>query len=265
MPTALVTGADSGVGYDTARALAADGHTVLVHAPTAERGEEALERLVKGGAEPLRLHTVTADFARLHEVSALAREVATRYPALDLLVNTATITGDQQRLLTEDGNELTFGVNYLAPYLLTRLLEVPLKAARGRVVNVSSTLHRGSTINWADPNRLRPHSPLSAYAQSALAVTLFTRALAEFWPDGPVAISVDPGTDDRKLLRLHGRVAQRRADGAAVLARLCSPEFEVDNGAFYEGLTPAAPPARNADRRSLLRLWKLSAELVKLS
>ena len=88
-PTVLVTGATDGIGYETARRFVDEGATVYLHAPDQDSGEKAMARMVKGGAEPLRLHLVVADFTRLDEVAELADTLAATLPTLDVLVNNA--------------------------------------------------------------------------------------------------------------------------------------------------------------------------------
>src|SRR5882757_766189 len=200
---ALVTGAGGGVGQVLAGRLVASGWTVIVHASTADAAQNAVKRLVKAGAEPLRLETVSGDFAQLGEVARMAGEVAQRYPSLDLLVNAAHTGPAERRALTEDGHERTFQLNYLAPFMLTRLLARPLIRAHGRVVSVSPTLHRGASLSWADPTRTKGYTPLVAYGQAMLAVTMFTRALEELEANDFTAISVDPGSDDPEVVRTH--------------------------------------------------------------
>jgi NAD(P)-dependent dehydrogenase (short-subunit alcohol dehydrogenase family) len=264
--TALVTGADEGIGYDTARLLSAtETCTVVLHASSPERGELTVERLVNNGADPLRLDVYTADFASLGEVARMAHHIAEAHPRLDVVVNAKTTASSDHRILTEDGNEQTLQVNYLAPYLLTRLLEEPLSTARhGRVVNVASTLHLNGNVNWTDLNRTHRFTPLTAYAQSALALIIFTKAIAEYWAIGTTAVSVDPGTADPALLRLHGPWKRPNPDTAQVVARLCSPQTPVLNGGFYDGHLPARTAPCANDRRVIDRLWKLSARMTGL-
>jgi NAD(P)-dependent dehydrogenase (short-subunit alcohol dehydrogenase family) len=204
---------------------------------------------------------VAADFGRLDDVTAMARGVSARHDHIDVLVHNAAIAGPQRWSVTENGNEVTFQVNYLAPYLLTRLLTPQLRAARGRMVAVSSTLHRGGDINWADPLRTKFYSPVAAYAQSKLALTMFARAVAHEQV-GITAVSVRLGVVEARLQHINSRFAASVDGAAAVLARLSLPEVEVRNGAFYDGLFPAPPAPLVDNPHATDRLWRLSTLFV---
>lgn len=107
-PIVLVTGATGGIGYATARELIADGARVILHGPTARSAEEAMRRLIEGGADAGRLDIAVADFTRLNDVVHLARLLADSYPAIDVLVNNAAVAGPESRTVIGDGHELTF-------------------------------------------------------------------------------------------------------------------------------------------------------------
>ncbi|MEU3574458.1 SDR family NAD(P)-dependent oxidoreductase, partial [Kitasatospora sp. NPDC036755] len=199
--TALVTGASSGIGWETARLLAGHGATVLVHARTAAEAEDAVGRLVAAGARRDQLVELAADFTHLAEVATLARTVVEHCPALDLLVNNAAAPAPERCTLTDDGNEVSLQVNFLAAHLLSRLLRAPLAAAGdARIVNVSSALHRTASMNWADPHRAKRYARVAAYAQSQLALTMATAEMAPAG-SGITAVSVDPGRSSCRSAR----------------------------------------------------------------
>ncbi|WP_406340480.1 SDR family NAD(P)-dependent oxidoreductase [Streptomyces sp. NBC_00648] len=256
--TVLVTGATSGIGYETARQLAESGGTVLVHGRTAEEARAAADRLIATvGINAGQLCAYAADFTHLDEVEAMARRVVEAHPHLDVLVNNAGMAAPERHTITADGNEIAFQVNFLAHYLLTCLLEPALTSdPGGRVVNVSSSLHRTGNIQWSDPHRTRRYSRLAAYAQSQLALTVFAA------DPRVTAVSVHPGICDTALLPLYAHEGTPAADGAAHVVRLCDPAVEIVNGAYYDRAERVDPAPAATENRSVQRLNKLASLLV---
>ncbi|WP_330328941.1 SDR family NAD(P)-dependent oxidoreductase [Streptomyces sp. NBC_00536] len=254
----LVTGATSGIGYESARQLAERGATVLLHGRTPEEARAAADRLISTtGIDGTLVRPLAADFARLEEVENLAQAVLRDHPRLDVLVNNAAIAAPERHTLTADGNEIAFQVNFLAHYLLTDLLAAALTTdPGGRVVNVSSSLHRTAAIQWNDPQRMRRYSRLAAYAQSQLALTVFAA------DPRVTAVSVHPGICDTGLLSLYANEGVRAAEGAAHVVRLCDPATEIVNGAYYDRGERVAPAAAATDDRMVKRLNKLADLLV---
>lgn len=253
----MVTGATSGIGWETARMLAARGHTVIVHGPDTESAHHAVERLVAAGADRARLRLAVADFRRLAQVKAMAAELSAVHPVLDVLVNNAAVAAPEEHTLTEDGNELSFQVNFLAAYLLTRELRRPLTARPGsRVVNISSTTYRSASLAWNDLNRAHHYSRYSAYAQSQLALTVFAGAAA---PAGCTVVSVDPGVGTTALLPLSAHEGASPAEGAARVVRLCDPRAPLVPGAHYDA---AGPSTAGHGERTARRLCKVADLLV---
>ncbi|MEU4998648.1 SDR family NAD(P)-dependent oxidoreductase [Streptomyces sp. NPDC021622] len=259
--TVLVTGATSGIGYETARLLAERGATVLVHGRTADDAQAAADRLVAtAGIDADRLRAFGADFTRLDEVERLAHRVVAEHPRLDVLVNNAGMAAPERHTITPDGNEIAFQVNFLAHYLLTGLLEPALTTDAdgrvGRIVNVSSSLHRTASIQWNDPNRARRYSRLAAYAQSQLALTVFAS------DPRVTAVSVHPGVCETALMPLYANEGVSPAQGAAHVVRLCDPATEIVNGAYYDRDERVEPAAAATEDRTVKRLNKLADLLV---
>lgn len=256
--TVLVTGATAGIGYETARQLTERGATVLLHGRTAEEARAAADALIAtAGISGDQIRTCAADFARLDEVETLARTVVAEHPHLDVLVNNAGMAAPERHTVTADGNEIAFQVNFLAHYLLTCLLEPALTSdPGGRVVNVSSALHRTGSIQWSDPNRTRRYSRLAAYAQSQLALTVFAA------DPRVTAVSVHPGVCDTALLPLYSHEGMSPADGAANVVRLCDPAVEIVNGAYYDRDARVTPAPTATEDRTIKRLNKLADLLV---
>ena len=260
---ALVTGATNGIGHGVARRLLSAGMTVIVHGPTVEQVEGARDRLVLAGLPAERIELEVADFRSLRAVAELAARIEARHPSLDVLVNNAAVAGTDTRGLTEDGHEITHQVNYLAPYLLTRQLWVPLCLHRqGRVVNVSSSLHLSGNFNWGDLDRSKHYARTAAYAQSKLQLTMFTRAAAAAAGEQLLAVSVHPGVIASGLLPLYSRIGAPIAEGAETVARLCLPTTSVRDGAYYDGAAEAPVAALVNDERAVARLWKATAKVV---
>ncbi|MFD0352234.1 SDR family NAD(P)-dependent oxidoreductase [Streptomyces sp. NPDC127110] len=256
--TVLVTGATSGIGYETARRLAEHGATVLLHGRTPEEAQAATDRLIAtAGINAAAVRPFAADFTRLEEVENLAHAVVREHPHLDVLVNNAAIAAPERHTLTADGNEISLQVNFLAHYLLTDLLESALTSEPGgRVVNVSSALHRTAAIQWNDPQRVRRYSRLAAYAQSQLALTVFAA------DPRVTAVSVDPGVCETGLLPLYGHEGAPAAEGAQHVVRLCDPATEIVNGAYYDRSERVAPAPAATEERTVKRLNKLAGLLV---
>ncbi|MFN8150689.1 MAG: oxidoreductase [Solirubrobacterales bacterium] len=175
--TALVTGANSGLGLRTAGALAGAGASVLMGCRDAGRAAAARERIL--GEHPgAEVSIVALDLADLGSVQRAAEEVAARSGPLDLLVNNAGVMAPPRRE-TADGFELQLGTNHLGHFALTgRLIEKLLDSPAPRVVNVSSMAHRVGKINFDDLNSENGYSRWPAYGQSKLANLLFTLELA---------------------------------------------------------------------------------------
>lgn len=256
--TALVTGATSGIGYETARLLAERGVTVLVHGRTADEAQAAVDKLIAmAGIDASKLRALAADFTHLEEVERLAALVVAEHPHLDVLVNNAGMAAPERHTITADGNEIAFQVNFLAHFLLTGLLEASLTSEPGgRVVNVSSSLHRTASIQWSDPNRARRYSRLAAYAQSQLALTVFAA------DPRVTAVSVHPGVCDTALLPLYAHEGASATEGAGHVVRLCDPATEIVNGAYYDRSERVEPAAAALEDRTVKRLNKLAALLV---
>jgi NAD(P)-dependent dehydrogenase (short-subunit alcohol dehydrogenase family) len=175
--TALVTGANSGIGFQVAVELARHGADVLMACRDAGRGAEARAALVRQ-VPAAAVDVVALDLADLDAVARLARQVAGRADGLDLLVNNAGVMAVPRRQVTAQGFELQFGTNHLGHFALTmRLLPALLQRPGSRVVTVSSIVHRLGSIRLDDLNSERGYGRWQAYSQSKLANALFTLEL----------------------------------------------------------------------------------------
>lgn len=174
---AIVTGATSGLGYETARALAQSGATVVLAVRDVDKGARASQRISQQ-APGATLEVMRLDLASLDSVQSFAHEMVRRDRPIDLLVNNAGVMAVPTRQLTQDGFELQFGTNHLGHFALTAgLLPLLRRGRSARVVSVSSLVHKWAKINWGDLQRERAYRPMSAYGQSKLAVLLFAKEL----------------------------------------------------------------------------------------
>lgn len=173
---ALITGANSGLGYETSLALAAKNAEVIMACRNLEKGKTALEQ-IKTEAPNAKLVLMQLDLGSLAAVRRFAEEVHAKYDHLDLLINNAGIMAPPYSK-TEDGFETQIGVNHLAHFALTALLlDLVLAAENSRVVNVSSQAHSMGKINFGDLNSEKSYNAWRAYGQSKIANLYFTYEL----------------------------------------------------------------------------------------
>jgi NAD(P)-dependent dehydrogenase (short-subunit alcohol dehydrogenase family) len=261
----LVTGATDGIGKETARQLSERGATVLVHGRNRERAAQAARDL-RGSAPEGLVEPIAADLASLDAVRELAREVASRFDRLDILLNNAGVM-TPRRMVSADGYELTFAVNHLAHFLLTCLLLDRLKAsAPARVVTVSSQVHASGTIHFDDPQLEHGWSAYEAYAQSKLANVLFAYALARrLTGSGVTSNTLHPGVVGTKLLRegFGGGGGTDVTEGARTSVYLASdPAVAAVTGEYFVRRQPARSAHATYDEALQERLWSLSKDLT---
>jgi NAD(P)-dependent dehydrogenase (short-subunit alcohol dehydrogenase family) len=253
--TVLVTGATSGLGRYLAQELAGSGWSVLAHGRDRERvGKLAGE--LGNGARPY-----VADLASLDAVRQLAEQVRQDVPRLDVLVNNAGIGfGGQgsQRQVSEDGHELRFAVNYLAPVLLTRLLLPLLTAsAPARIVNVGSIGQSG--FDPRDAEFTKGYNGVDAYRRAKLALAAFTFDLADELADAKVTVNcLHPATFMNTAMVTEGGIEPRSTveeGGAATLRLITDPALDGVTGQFFNGMAAsrALPEAYDEHFRAELR------------
>lgn len=232
--TLLITGSTDGIGLETAKMLVSQGHRVLLHGRNPEKLEN-VERMLAGLADSGNIEGYIADLSHLADVEILAKEVAGRHARLDVLINNAGVFHTPEPI-TQDGHDIRFVVNTLAPYLLTQRL-VPLIGASGRVINLSSAAQ-----SPVDPEALAGRVVLpddfSAYAQSKLALTMWSRSMAlSLEEEGPAIIAVNPGSllGTKMVKEGFGVAGNDIRIGAEILVRAAlSDEFGTASGRYFD-------------------------------
>lgn len=272
--TAVITGASSGIGLETARQLAEQGARVVMVVRNRDRGEAAIAD-VRRTAPAAALELVLADLYSLAEVRRAGAELRERCPRIDVLVNNAGLI-HARRELTPDGLERTFALNHLAAFLLTYELRERLAAsAPARVVTVSSVGHRFARFEWDDlATMTRWKGETAVYGASKLCNIWFAREAARrFAGAGVTSNALHPGPVGSNfgasggwLFRYGTKLAKpfllSPAKGARTSVFLASsPEAAGVTGAYFVKCKVATPSRRARDDDSARRLWALSEEL----
>ncbi len=231
--TILLTGATDGIGFETAKSLASEGHTLLIHGRSdtkLDATKAELEKIKGAGV----IGTFRADLSSLDDVIALAGAVCEKHGILDVLINNAGVF-KTPNAVTENGHDLRFIVNTVAPYLLTQKL-LPIMPALGRVVNLSSAAQAP-----VDLQALTGGIPLTAdqaYGQSKLAITMWSFHLAQqLGVNGPAIIAINPASflASKMVKQAYGVSGNDLSVGANILVRAAlDSEFNGTTGRYYD-------------------------------
>ena len=275
--TCVVTGANSGVGYQAARQLVLGGAEVVLLCRDQAKAREAKASLDQKAQAPVDI--VIADLARLASVRQAAATLLERYPRIHVLVNNAGLHSTT-RTITPDGYETVFAVNHLASFLLTRLLAQRMEAsAPARIIQVNSQGHRFNGLKLDDWNwDKRFYTGLRGYGASKTAQLMTVWELAEQLKAAGVTINAmhpgsvhsNVGANNGLLYRLFKKlVIDRTLDdaeisGKAIYWLACAPELAEVSGRYFN-LTIDEKPAKHAlDRDKGAQIWSLSEELTGL-
>jgi NAD(P)-dependent dehydrogenase (short-subunit alcohol dehydrogenase family) len=280
---AIVTGSNSGLGYDTAAALAEKGAHVVMAVRNLDKGNEAVERL-KSASPNANVTLQELDLSSLASVRKAADEIRAAHPRIDLLVNNAGVMYVPKREATKDGFEMQFGTNHLGHFALTGLLLDNLLGVDGsRVVTVSSVGHRIiAKIHFDDLHWERSYNRVAAYGQSKLANLMFTydlqrRLKAKGAPT--VALAAHPGFSDTELMRylpssvpgFVWKIFTQPADKGALPSLRAATDPNAQGGQYYgpDGLGEVkgspkvvASSAQSHNEDIQRRLWTVSEELT---
>lgn len=232
--TILITGSTDGIGITAAEMLVEMGHRVLLHGRSAEKVGRAKKKML--GIDPsAQVDGFAADLSSLDQVRRLAEEVSGKYRKIDVLINNAGVFVAREAV-TEDGLDLRFAVNAIAPYLLTRLL-LPIMDGSGRIVNLSSAAQSAVDINAL--MKAGGMSDNDAYAQSKLALTMWSFHMAKELKraGGPSVVAVNPKSflGSKMVKQAYGTEGYDIRIGGDILCRASlSDEFADANGKYYD-------------------------------
>lgn len=276
--TIVITGANTGIGLETAVALASMGDRVVIACRNQTKAAVALDT-IRARAIGADVDSVPLDLSSFASIRSAAADLAERTPRIDVLINNA---GGilSNRSTTTEGFETQFGVNHLGHFLLTTLLEDQIKSAPSpRVINVSSLAHWGAIggLRWNDLQSTKHYSGWVTYFRSKLANILFTRELAARWGgDGVVTHALHPGsvgsdfgqTGDMTglnglLMKAAPLVSISSAVGALTSIFLAtSPTALATNGGYWAKSKPARTAPWAKDDIEARKLWMVSSALI---
>ncbi len=275
----LITGATDGIGRATAVELARRGARVVVVGRDSEKGSSVVAAM-RAETSNQDVSFLRADLSRQSDIRSLARSFTEQFDRIDVLLN--NVGGAfGTRKLSVDGIEMTFALNHLAPFLLTRLLLDHLQATPGsRIVNVASAAHRGVTLDFDDVESKNNFKGLRSYRRSKLCNLLFTYELARrLGPAGPTVNALHPGfvrthlgqsaTDNNLFWRMLARLIFRFTfaidvnEGAKTSIHLAtSPDLSNVTGKYFVKEREARSSAQSADAEAARHLWEISETMA---
>ena len=277
--TVIVTGANTGIGRETALNLAGRGARVILACRNLSKGEQAAVE-IQNRTGNKKIFVKELDLASLKSVRKFAREINETEDRLDVLINNAGIMRCPF-WKTEDGFEMQFGVNHLGHFLLTNLLlDILQRSQPSRIINVSSLAHTRGKIHFDDLQSEKEYNPGPAYAQSKLANVLFTRELNKRLEDTDVTVAaVHPGVVRTELGR-HLSITKsylasftlapiawvffKTPQQGAQTTIHCTLADDIESGTYYSDCRPKEPAEQAKDDAAAKKLWEVSADLVDL-
>lgn len=266
----LVTGSTDGIGKITAQKLARMGAAVLLHGRNPEKCRMVRDEIWEASGNP-KLGWVVADFSSFADVRHMVASIRETHSHLDVLINNAGVrpkdVSSGQRHLSAQGYEFYMAINYLAPFLLTNLL-LPLLSAAGaaRIVNVCSTVQ--SAIDFKDFMLVDNFSPMRAYAQSKLALTMFAFELSQRLQAQNITVnSLDPGVPPpaNGVQPLDRSPASLESSAETEVFLATALELEGVSGAYFDRTLRSQAHPQACDPQAREQLWQLSLKLTDLA
>lgn len=267
----VITGANSGIGFETTKALAAKGAYIVMVCRNGDKAQTARKKIVEETSNP-GIDIVLCDFAIQAEIRQAADEIKKNYAQIDALINNHGFIASH-REETVDGLEETFAVNHLGYFLFTNLLLDDIKAAgNARIVNVASNAHRRGEFNPKNLQLDSGFSPMQAYANSKLYNIMFTKELAKRLAKTdvtanclhPGVIATNFGKSGSWYVQLFFRFLGRpflktpKQGAETVIYLAASPEVEEMSGIYFKNKQPTTPTKTARDDEAAKELWEMS-------
>lgn len=273
----VITGANSGIGFETAKALAQKGAYIVMVCRNEDKAIAAKNKILNA-VDDAGVAIVLCDFSIQKEIHNAAEEIGSRYKKIDVLINNHGFIASE-RWETVDGLEGTFAVNHIGYFLFTNLLLENIKAAKNaRIINVASDAHRAGEF---DPDNIQLENnfnAMKAYGNSKLFNILFTKELAERLKETDVTANcLHPGVVRSNFgqsgewwvslfYKVFGLFMTSNEDGAKTTIYLASSdEVENVNGAYFKNEKAVAPKKQAQDMEAAKKLWEISEKLCDLS
>lgn len=270
-----ITGATSGIGMETVKALAPQFQEIFLLVRNKEKAERLIAEWSENGCTS-NFHIVYCDLMDLGTVAAAAEQIKTHTDHLDVLINNAGgVHGERE--VTKDGLEASFSSNYLGHFLLTKKL-IPLLVASGtsRIIHVSSMVHQIAKPDFGDLQSTRSYHAIKVYANVKLFTILFTRSLAEkYGKQGIHAFALHPGVINTNFgngfkgffkwgMKMIGPFLPNAKKGAKTSVFLAtSPTALAHNGGYFKNSKLSTPSSLAQSRDIREQLWKTSEELLR--
>ncbi|XP_051872185.1 retinol dehydrogenase 12-like [Pristis pectinata] len=274
--TVIITGANTGIGKETARDLAKRGAQIILACRDTEKGDAAAKEIIEESGNS-NIVVKKLNLANTKSVREFAEQINNEQQQVNILINNAGVMMCPY-LKTEDGFELQFGVNHLGHFLLTYLLiDLIKRSSPARIINVSSAAHKMGKIQFDDLNSEKNYSPMKAYAQSKLANILFTRELARKLEGTSVSVfALHPGVVRTELARHLNPITRfglsllrpftKSPASGAETTNYCAvaPGLEKETGQYFSDCDRAACSSAACDDETAKKLWEVSCQMLEI-
>ncbi|KAI4871240.1 hypothetical protein NFI96_019763 [Prochilodus magdalenae] len=275
--TVLITGANTGIGKETAIDLAKRGARIIMACRDMEKAEAALKEVIEASGNQ-NVVTRKLDLSDSKSIREFAQTINSEEKEVNILINNAGVMVCPYGK-TADGFEMQIGVNHMGHFLLTYLLlDLIKRSVPARIISVSSMAHKWGTINLDDLNSEKRYDKSKAYSQSKLANVLFTRSLAKkLEGTGVTTYALHPGVVQTELWRHLNRPQQaaiwfikpftKTSVQGAQTTIYCAvaPELEAESGKYYSDCAPASCSAAAMNDETAVRLWDLSCQMLNIT